>query len=256
MFPKAYEGLRKVWLCCQQALRHDINWAWVDTCCIDKRSTAELSEAINSMFRWYKSAKVCYVYLADLDFTMESRAFRHFKSCRWFERGWTLQELLAPSEVQFYDKDWKFFGNRGSLDSVISERTGIDRAILCGWRRLTDASVAERMSWASARETTRLEDIAYCLMGIFDVNMPLLYGEGDKAFMRLQEEIIRNSDDQSLLAWSLTQSGSSWHNVPCSLLADHPSNFANARNIVPLSDPDSSMPYTMTNRGLQIFLTL
>ncbi|RAK97271.1 uncharacterized protein BO80DRAFT_193577 [Aspergillus ibericus CBS 121593] len=256
MFPKAYQGFRKAWLCCQQALRDGIPWVWIDTCCIDKRSTVELSEAINSMFRWYKNARRCYVYLADLDVTAEGVTVEQLKSCRWFERGWTLQELLAPSEVLFFEKNWIFLGYKSTMDSIISDRTGIDSAILRGWRRLTDASVAERMSWASGRKTTREEDIAYCLMGIFDVNMPLLYGEGEKAFIRLQEEIIRNSDDQSLFAWSLTQGGSSWQNVPCGLLASHPSSFANAGDIVPMTDHDSSTPYTFTNCGLNISLIL
>ncbi|KAK4239960.1 heterokaryon incompatibility protein-domain-containing protein [Achaetomium macrosporum] len=164
-------------------------YIWNDTCCIDKSSSAELSEAINSMFEWYRTSQVCYAYLSDITRGHAAK----LDSSRWFTRGWTLQELIVPSEVL-------------TLAAHLSDITGIDEAILL-WdpgvnvnRLLAKTSVAARMSLIRHRQTTRKEDIAYCLIGLFDVNMPLLYGEGTKAYARLQQEIIRNLDDQSILA--------------------------------------------------------
>lgn len=177
-----------------------------DRCCIDKTSSAELSEAINSMFRWYERARVCYAYLSDVSGDANLRVdVREFVESRWFTRGWTLQELVAPKSVLFYSKrgrGWHFLGSKEDLCDHISNITGIDTDTLYG-AGLELASVARKMSWASQRETTRIEDTAYCLLGIFDVNMPLLYGEGEKAFLRLQEEILRSSYDYSLFAWGL-----------------------------------------------------
>jgi len=124
-----------------------------------------------------------------------------FASDEWFRRGWTLQELLAPELMYFYDTDWALIGEKAKLHTTLSKTTGIDAAVLRGTKKLSECSIAERMSWASNRETKRIEDIAYCLLGIFDVNMPLLYGERGKAFLRLQEEIIRQSTDESIFAW-------------------------------------------------------
>jgi len=170
-------------------------------CCIDKTSSAELSEAINSMFRWYQKASVCYAYLADvLKDTDPDKDPEEFSRSRWFTRGWTLQELVAPKNVVFYSRSWKNIGTKERLCNTISTITGIDIDTLLG-EDVTFVSVANKMSWASGRRTTRTEDMAYCLLGIFDVNMPLLYGEGKKAFLRLQEEILRSSYDHSLFAW-------------------------------------------------------
>ena len=175
-------------------------------CCIDKTSSAELSEAINSMFRWYEKAKVCYAYLSDVSGDANlKKDVSEFVGSRWFTRGWTLQELVAPKSVLFYSRrytGWHFLGTKEDLCDHISAVTGIDTDTLYG-AGLELASVARKMSWASHRETTRVEDTAYCLLGIFDVNMPLLYGEGKKAFLRLQEEILRSSYDYSLFAWGL-----------------------------------------------------
>ena len=110
-------------------------------------------------------------------------SFMQFYSSEWFDRGWTLQELLAPREVNFYDKHWHFIGTKSSLSDTISTRTNIAAEVLRGTKGLLDYSIAQRMSWASRRVTTRDEDIAYCLLGIFDVSMPLIYGEGEKAFI-------------------------------------------------------------------------
>ncbi|GES62249.1 HET and ankyrin domain protein [Aspergillus terreus] len=187
-------GYRKIQECCATAARNNYQYLWVDTCCIDKTSSAELSEAINSMYRWYEEADVCYAYLSDVPSV-------NFTGSRWFTRGWTLQELIAPKEVIFFDKEWNVLGTRDSLQLEILERTNIPLGILDGSQSLETMSIAQRMSWASERQSTRIEDTAYCLMGIFGINMPLLYGEGDKAFIRLQEEIMNVSDDHTIFAW-------------------------------------------------------
>lgn len=193
-------GFLKIKNTCTLALQNGYEYAWIDTCCIDKSSSAELSEAINSMFRWYKQSAICYAFLADVD--LESS----MPNSRWFTRGWTLQELIAPDEVLFYDMHWRFLGSRGDLAPVIRSVTRIRNNVLNRSGHaiedvLQSTSVAQRMIWASKRVTTREEDTAYCLMGLFDVNMPLLYGEGQKAFLRLQEAIIYASKDQTILAF-------------------------------------------------------
>ncbi|KAH6689882.1 heterokaryon incompatibility protein-domain-containing protein, partial [Plectosphaerella plurivora] len=189
-------GFQKIKFASQQALDDGISYVWVDTCCINKESSAELSEAINSMFKWYERAKVCYAYLEDVSDLAAS-----LSSSRWFTRGWTLQELIAPRSIQFFGTGWKILGSKESLLRLLVEITNIDITILAGTSKLSQVSVAERMRWASHRQTTREEDTAYCLMGIFDVNMAMLYGEGPKAFIRLQEEIMKETDDQTLFAW-------------------------------------------------------
>ncbi|KAI1265464.1 heterokaryon incompatibility protein-domain-containing protein [Xylariaceae sp. FL1019] len=192
-------GFKKIEGCCSLARTHDFQWVWIDTCCINKSSSAELSEAINSMFKWYRDATICYAFLQDVEVPEIDTAFRQ---SRWFTRGWTLQELLAPRLLSFYDASWRSIGELAtdSLCEIVSGITSIPIAFLKG-TPLTEACVAKRMSWASKRETTRTEDVAYSLLGIFDVNMPLLYGEGQKAFIRLQEQIISQIRDDSILAW-------------------------------------------------------
>jgi hypothetical protein len=183
---------------------HRSSRQWIDSCCIDKTSSAELSEAINSMFRWYQNAQVCYAYLSDVPAIEDLDHYRkdsEFRRSKWFTRGWTLQELLAPEIVVFYNHDWVEIGTKALMSGVIRSITNIDRGFLMGESEIKPACVAQKMSWASRRKTTRLEDTAYCLMGLFDVNMPLLYGEGEKAFYRLQLEIIKNSSDESIFAW-------------------------------------------------------
>ena len=179
--------------CCSPAERRGFDWVWVDTCCIDKKSSAELSEAINSMFRWYAEAGECYAYLSDvhlnkgLDLATRSVHTSWFVHSLWFTRGWTLQELLAPSNAIFFDCDWNCIGNKKELSNEISTATGIGIQYLDNTH---GASVATKMSWISGRRASRMQDIAYCLLGLFDVNMPLLYGEGRKAFLRLELEIL------------------------------------------------------------------
>ncbi|KAI3336678.1 HET-domain-containing protein [Xylariaceae sp. AK1471] len=245
----------KVYKACERAAKDDYQYIWIDTCCIDKRSSAELSEAINSMFAWYRDAATCYAYLSDApdDLGTEEGKAR-FSGSKWFRRGWTLQELLAPKEVEFFSGNWSRIGEKRALSVLLAEITGIDIEILLDDRPLDSASVARRMSWAAKREVTRPEDMAYSLMGIFSVNMPLLYGEGgERAFLRLQEEIMRESDDQSLFAWVDQYSPP---NARFGLLAPSPSNFLYSNSIIPYQDWEPRSPYAMTNRGLRIELHL
>jgi hypothetical protein len=210
-------GFIKIQDSAKLALSEKLDFIWVDTCCIDKTSSAELSEAINSMFRWYQKAEICYAFLSDVDDSdpqappVDDVIIRS----RWFTRGWTLQELIAPAVVRFYSKNWRLLGTKGlsnefSLSGVslslrepagsfagvaaflstLERATGIDQNLLDGSSGLEDFGVATRMKWACRRQTTRTEDRAYCLMGLFRVNMPLLYGEGMNAFIRLQEAIL------------------------------------------------------------------
>lgn len=240
-------GFAKVSKFCERARSESLEFAWIDTCCIDKSSSAELSEAINAMYEWYRKASVCYVYLSDLSVLAQNDdekvdRKKKFQDCRWFTRGWTLQELLAPRYVKFFDKDWINFGSRRSLVPDLVSITGIDATDL---ERPHWASIATRMSWASSRKTTRVEDVSYCLLGLFEVNMPLLYGEGEKAFERLQHEILKASDDESIFAWrneSLVHSG---------MLALSPADFSDSGDVGPNGVARRS-PTTMTNRGLRI----
>ncbi|KAK2593560.1 hypothetical protein QQS21_008735 [Conoideocrella luteorostrata] len=254
-------GKRKIKLqgCCEQAKKDKLRYIWIDTCCIDKANAVELSEAINSMFRWYKKASICYAYLSDVpsgDNSTDPNS--KFFSSRWFQRGWTLQELLAPQELCFYDQTWMSIGTKRDMSSEIQTITGIP------WRFLRvldvyNASVAQRMSWAAKRETTREEDLAYCLIGVFGVNMPMIYGEGDQAFIRLQEAIMKKTRDDSILAWGIGPAGSTPPNnaISAGILATSPSNFTNCGGIV-LKKQDATPVNTFDISGgrLQVHLSL
>lgn len=340
-------GFSKITSTLAQAREEGHEYVWIDTCCINKDSSAELQEAINSMYQWYHNAATCYVYLADVDevppnpwrgyyqasdgydlkqalladestFTQTEldfsgkpenqllnesyfsnqlvppvtlqqcvlkshrnaclpvvldaiasegdrsdgarcySSFHKFKAqflgCRWFTRGWTLQELLAPEDMQFFSQDWSYIGRKYGLCCLLSKATGIDVRYLTHDLNMTNADIATRMSWAANRETTRDEDIAYCLMGIFAVNMGMLYGEGDRAFIRLQEEIMRQSADHSLFMWK-TQCHPLHHR---GLLADHPKAFRDAKPTwrdysVERSDQRRSF---LSNQGLAIHLRM
>jgi len=196
-------GFSKIEQICTRAREEGIPYAWVDTCCIDKSSSAEPSESINSMYKWYYGAVYCVAYVEDLETRGNEDLESQLSPCRWFTRGWTLQELISPKSVVFVDKGWKEWGTRRDLSSVLSRITGISTAILDGTRALHQIAVAQRMSWVAKRQTTRTEDMAYCLFGIFDINMPLLYGEGSKAFVRLQQAILQQTGDLSIFAWTL-----------------------------------------------------
>ena len=184
---------------CRVAREAGYEYLWIDSCCIDKSSSSELSEAINSMYQWYGHARICYAYLADVHSSADWTAA--FRSSRWFRRGWTLQELIAPFAVTFLSADWRAIGSKHALVDIVEEITGIPGDALLHEASLDEFSVAQRLSWAAPRETTRVEDRAYSLPGIFDISMPTLYGEGKRAFLRLQEVIIQRIPDQSIFAW-------------------------------------------------------
>ncbi|KAF8469940.1 heterokaryon incompatibility protein-domain-containing protein [Kalaharituber pfeilii] len=195
-------GLRKIQEFCARALADGFQYGWVDTCCIDKTNSTELSEALNSMYDWYGDATVCYAYLADVPEDEDPLAPNSaFRQARWFTRGWTLQELLAPLTVVFYGKNWIEIGTKASLMKAVSEVTGIASGVLLVSYSRT-VSVGERLSWAAGRKTTKVEDLAYSLLGLLQVKMPVLYGEGTHAFVRLQQELIKTSDDQTIFAWT------------------------------------------------------
>ncbi|KAM6536621.1 hypothetical protein FALCPG4_002610 [Fusarium falciforme] len=281
------KGVGKVKRVCLRAKDDGFKYIWIDTCCIDKSSSAELSEAINSMFNWYRDSQVCYAYLYDV--SIDER--ETFVKSAWFTRGWTLQELIAPQQVQFFDRQWRKIGDRLSLLDPIVNVTAIDRRVLgrgqhhrhCGgdedWvdgetclcgrdngfrafrRLLSSFSVAARMSWASRRVTKRVEDQAYALLGLFNVNMPLLYGEGTRAFRRLQEEIIRTSNDQSILAgdysrcffWDVMIRGE-MHDALSHLFPSQPRAFWDAADLERPSASSKYLSMTFTNHCLNIDL--
>jgi hypothetical protein len=190
-------GYKKIRFCGEQARRDGLQYFWVDTCCIDKSSSAELTEAINSMFRWYRESTKCYVYLSDVsrsavdsnDLAWEAA----FRTSKWFTRGWTLQELIAPTSVEFFSEKGELLGDKSTLEGYICEIASLPAKALQG-SPLSDFSITSRMSWAERRETTCEEDQAYSLLGIFNIYMPLIYGEGkENAFKRLWEEIDKPS---------------------------------------------------------------
>ena len=271
-------GYKKILDCCKRAQEDGYEWLWADTCCIDKRSSAELSEAINSMYRWYQNAMVCYAYLHDIrgsafPATSDDGMYPESNGWpEWFSRGWTLQEMIAPRDVQFFNEDWQFMGNKRTLTCVLSHITRVPQHILTDGLSSDRPCVARIMSWAANRTTTRVEDRAYSLMGLLDVNLPMLYGEGKKAFHRLQLEIIRMSNDQSIFAW-----GYDTANVRTgSILADDPSFFRGCHEMVLMDynkflqwlkdfipeeelhsiEKDRFGTFPITNRGIQIWLFL
>jgi hypothetical protein len=196
-------GWRKIQFCARQAAADGLQYFWIDTCCIDKKNAVELSAAINSMFRWYRNAARCYVYLSDVstaDRLDGEWAWKEaFRTSRWFTRGWTLQELIAPRLVDFFSSEGERLGSKSLLESKIHEITGIAKNALQG-DALSSSSIKERRSWAQCRNTTFEEDEAYCLIGIFGVSMLPNYGEGrEHAFRRLEEEIHKLYKGRPLL---------------------------------------------------------
>ena len=245
----------KVVMSCKLARQNGLDWIWIDTCCIDKSSSTELAEAINSMYAWYEASEVCFAYMRDVSHTDDPVSEdSSFARSRWFTRGWTLQELVAPRTVEFYSTDWVRIGSKWEYAATIEKITGIHRTVLKEpyFSGLTQRhwSVAQRMSWAANRRTTRPEDLAYSLMGLFNVHMPLLYGEGaQNAFVRLQSEIAKLTNDQSLFAWgawplSIDDIGEDALIVGGSLYAQHPSRFALSGDIVPLRRNDGGLAWS------------
>ncbi|PVH70367.1 hypothetical protein DL98DRAFT_437184 [Cadophora sp. DSE1049] len=204
-------------------------------------------------------AHVCFVFLADLlsvDHDLLNLIHLYLPQCRWFTRGWTLQELIAPEEIEFYDYNWNMIGTGVSLGAYISTITGIDEDVLRDSDKLPSTPVARRISWTSSRQTTRVEDLAYCLFGIFDVNFPLIYGEGQKAFIRLQEAIARETNDLSLFAWtSQNEEKLPIHRRRAyrGILAESPAEFRQCSLLHNISDP-TVLPaqVSITNQGFVI----
>lgn len=192
------KGWQKLKSYCNLARKDGWTWAWMDTCCIDKANPTDTQEAINAMFRWYRESKICYAYLEDVDLKDKKSLWDSFTHAMWFTRGWTLQELIAPKFLLFVDKNWREIADKDSSLEEIEKATGIRPAEM---REFDQCSIRKRFSWAALRQTTLVEDRAYSLFGLFGINMPLIYGEGDKAFSRLQHELIRKHDDGSLLVW-------------------------------------------------------
>ena len=257
---KSQKGYAKIFQTCSQAVlvpihpcsqpggpklikaQQGIQYVWIDTCCIDKSSSAELSQAINSMFAWYRNAKICYVFLAD------ALGTESIGDSRWFRRGWTLQELIAPKDIIFFDKTWVKIGTKNDRLSELSEITSVSCEVLRHESPLSSICVAQRLAWAANRDTTRVEDRAYCLLGILEIHMPPLYGEGEKAFYRLQEEIVRSTYDLSILAWSPTEPQDHEH---CGFFAKSPQDFSGCSkmNFTPGASLDET-EMSMSNKGL------
>ena len=230
------KGYAKIWYCCRQARADGHHWVWVDTCCINRKSETELSEAIISMYAWYRDSRICYAlleYVSRDDGDWEEDVERS----RWFTRGWCLQELIAPSTVMFYNANWQYLGTKGSLGRLVRNTTGIPANVMNGIVQPTAYSIGESMSWASSIDTIKSEDKAYCLLGILGSQMQPKYGEGANAFVRLQEEIFmrQGSEDYSVFLWSgdsLSHSGG--------VFAVEPSMFPREGPHAEILDPESN----------------
>lgn len=248
------KGYRKIYQCCELARQRNRKYIWIDSLCIDKRNTHEVTESVNSMWRYYTNAIECYAYLVDVPpFAAEKRErLRNWngRPSEWFRRGWTLQELLAPQAVLFCDWDWKIIGQKSdaSMLDEISKITSIPGYCLLDRFRLFRTCVAQKLSWASTRKTTKQEDRVYSLLGLLGINMPLFYGEGEeKAFLRLQQEVIRQTDDESIFAWRRSCGPDS---TATGILASTIDAFSHSGDVYVKDEIRS--PYMITNKGLQI----
>ena len=237
------KGFAKIQGFCQIALAASCRYGWADTCCINKTNTHELNEAINSMYLWYKASKICVVYLEDVP-------RKEFTESEWFDRGWTLQELIAPKFVSFYDQQWTLIGTKTGLLASISEKTRIPEDVLNHARKHSTCSVAQRMSWAAKRKTTRVEDRAYSLLGLFNLHMPMIYGEREDAFVRLQQLIIQRSKDESIFAWAMDPPVLARRTF-CGFYATSPSVYLDCNDIVQIP---GSKGFSETNGELSIRL--
>ncbi|TGJ84801.1 hypothetical protein E0Z10_g3961 [Xylaria hypoxylon] len=267
LHPDKQIAYKKIYYACRRALDRGCNYVWIDSCCIDKSNSAELTESINSMFRWYSEADVCLVYLVDscgqatipkMDYTDPCPRLytKNSTPCRWFSRCWTLQELLASKKSEFYDSEWDLIYTlqnhpgpfNGAVEKMISDITNVDIRALLGRVPLHNYSVEAKMSWAASRKSARPEDIAYSLLGIFDIYMPLIYGEGAaRAFQRLQLEIMKLTPDLSLFAWHTGEA--QLEEQLCNALADSPSQFRFRRRIC---RSIAGSHYNMTNKGIRM----
>ncbi len=237
-------GFGKIQGFCREALSANCRYGWVDTCCINKGDPNELSEAINSMYQFYQDSKICIAYLKDVP-------QKQLQDDEWFERGWTLQELIAPKVVTFFDHDWNSLGTRVDLIKDLSRITKIPEDILSHDTKPSTYSIAQRMSWAANRDTSRVEDRAYSLMGLFNINMPMIYGEREKAFLRLQQQIIQQSKDESIFAWDMNFPGNTRkYSGP---FAPSPSAYAKCSDIV---ETEGSHGFSESNGEMSLWPTL
>ncbi|KAJ1323666.1 HET domain-containing protein [Microdochium nivale] len=171
-------GWRKIRFCERQAPQDSLSHFWVDSCCIDKANHGEMHGALGAMFAWYRDAHVCYVYLTDVKTTAESDLLRS----RWWTRGWTLQELLAPRDVRFFARGGQYLGDKATLEDVIRRRTGIPAAALRG-APFDSFTIEEQLSWLGNRQTTYPEDLYNCLVGILGDSLARRYeGARRRAF--------------------------------------------------------------------------
>lgn len=246
------QSFTKIKKACETTLSLGLEYIWVDTCCIDKTSSGELTESINSMFEWYRKSYICIVFLSD--YGPDHNA--PLGPCKWFSRGWTLQELIAPGCIIFYNSTWGSIDTKENLASRLSEATKMPADVITGLLPPDQFSVAQRMSWAAGRKTTRVEDRAYSLLGLFDISMPMIYGEGTKAFRRLQEEIIKRTNDLTILGWCPDESFDEDDNeednddgsaLPA--LAADPDAFRHSHDLQ--RSRIFEMPTSHTNMGLQ-----
>ncbi|KAG1908047.1 uncharacterized protein F5891DRAFT_1169157 [Suillus fuscotomentosus] len=228
---KGLGGIAKLQSFCQIARDAGYFWAWMDTCCIDKSNNVELQESVNSMFVWYRHSALTIVYLSDVPPSSQPGALARSV---WNERGWTFQEFVAPKVVRFYQKDWSLYlddrsPNHKESPAIMEElesATGIDpQALISFCPGMRDTR--EKLQWASKRVTTVQEDIAYSLFGIFDIHLPVIYGERKQSALgRLLQEIVSRSGDITSLDWvgqssefnsCLPASITSYATPPCSL---------------------------------------
>jgi hypothetical protein len=259
-------GFAKILGAVTQAKKHTLDYIWIDTCCIDKTNNVELQEAINSMWTWYQECDRCFVYMNDVPSDQPpDAADSHFSRSQWFTRGWTLPELLAPGKITFFGEDWEKIGkkaNRNIMKRIILI-TGIPEEVLSDGET-TSFSVATRMTWASRRATTKKEDKAYSLMGIFDITMPIIYGGRENMFVMFQKEIMKRSADQSIFAWAVESASPT---ATAGLLASSPESFADVNEIPgvifvknfsymmkPVPPPEAH--YSYTNVGIRITLPM
>ncbi|KAH0848610.1 hypothetical protein FOPE_02539 [Fonsecaea pedrosoi] len=256
-------GYEKIRFCGEQARQDDLQYFWIDTCCIDKSSSAELTEAINSMYTWYRKSAVCYAYLSDVEHNRkETGIIDGYLESRWWTRAWTLQELIAPNHVVLFDKHWSRIGTKTELTFSISVKTGIDEDVLRDPYAIFNKSVAQRMSWASKRQAKRIEDVSYSLLGIFDLSMALIYGEGRRAFTRLQQEILKVTGDQSLFAHcfsphtvqELRERGDPDILLP--MFAESPMDFKDSGRIVSCNQYSHQTGVSVTDIGIHLRMQL
>ncbi|KAK9425006.1 putative HET-domain-containing [Seiridium unicorne] len=253
---ESHSGWSKIKRCCSRAAADGHEYVWTDTCCIDKSGISELSEAINYMFRWYEQAETCYAFLEDVPRKYQGLApgpsdvwvpwIWHFRKSRFFTRGWTLQELLAPRYLVFLDKSWDAIGSREAWADEVCAATGITSEQQSNFM---EACVATKLSWAATRKTASVEDRAYSLLGLLGVNMPLIYGEGERSFIRLQEELIRRSADETIFAWTRSHRDIG---AAQGFLAPSPEFFILPKPVSPAYTDKAQVGFTLTNLGLQI----